>query len=263
MIHGHEQILAALRKDLPPVCLFVGPPSVGKWAVAEQMRLEQQILPNDVLRIHKLTAEGARTAVGFVRTAPAGRRRCLIVRVDFATGGALNALLKAIEEPGEVQIFLIAERRVLPTIASRSAVFRFGRLTSEQVAAVLVERNKMRPNEAAKLAGLGAGRIRETIVQLERAPDRNRVMTVVKGLRDRDAELVETMANEWTEEATDLLREWCLEALTSRAAYFSPEEVSLAKIGRALPLGILTYLGEDLRPRWIVRGGLIPMLRGA
>lgn len=263
MIYGHEQILAALRKNLPPVCLFVGPPSVGKWAVAEQMRLEQGFLSSDVLRLHKLTAEGARDAVRFVQNAPAGARRCLIARVDFAAAGALNTLLKAIEEPGTAQIFLIAEQRVLPTIASRAAVYRFGRLTNEQVASVLVERNKMRPNEAAKLAQLGSGRIRETVVQLERAPDRNRVMTIVKSLRDRDTGLMETMADEWTEEATGLLREWCLEALTSRTAYFSSEEVSLAKIGRTLPLEILGYLAEDLRPRWIVRGGLVPLLRGA
>lgn len=263
MIYGHEDIVAALERDLPPVTLLIGPPSVGKWAVAEYFREKAKIQRGDVLRVHKLTADSARDVVRFAGTAPAGPQKMALVRLDWAKPTIMNILLKTLEEPGEVKFFLTAEQPVLPAVMSRAVVYRFGRLTKEQVASVLVERNKMTPQSALKLAAIGTGQIRSTMKQLELAPDRNRLMTVVRALREHDHELAESMANEWTDETTELLAEWCMEALSGRYRYFNAEQASLTNIGKAIPLEILRALASDPRPRWVVRAVVLPLLRGA
>jgi replication-associated recombination protein RarA len=263
MIHGHGDIIAALERELPAVTLLLGPSSVGKGAVAEHFRERLGVLPSDLLRVKKLTADAARGIVRFAETQPIGQTKMAIVRLDLASSNVQNILLKTLEEPGPVKFFLTATRPPVPAVVSRSVVYRFGLLTDEQVAAVLVERNKMSEQGAQKLASLGAGRIRPTTRQADMAPDRNRVMTVVKGLRDKDIEKVESMAGEWTEEATDLLAEWCVEAISGRYRYFTEDEASLTKIGRQPPVQILQALVDQPRPRWVVRTVVSPLLRGA
>lgn len=260
---GHGDIVAALEKNLPPVCLFLGPHSVGKWTVAEHFR--QQLEPSraDVLRVHDLSMDAAREIVRFAQTAPTAGRRVVLAQLDRAKPGALNALLKTLEEPGEVQFFLIAEREVPKTVASRCAIYRFGRLSKEQVVKVLIEKHSMRETEAAKAASASGGQVREAVKSLERSSAKAVTLIAIRALRDRDVQRLESVAKEWDDDCTYLLTEWCSEALTGRLRLFSSEEADLTNIGRRIPLSILTVLSEEIRPGLLVRAALTPLLRGA
>ena len=74
MIVGHERIVAQIEKQgVPPVSLFIGPESVGKRRLANQLAKKHCKDPRDTLRIHRLTAELARETANFLRTAPQSR----------------------------------------------------------------------------------------------------------------------------------------------------------------------------------------------
>jgi DNA polymerase-3 subunit delta' len=82
------------------------------------------------------------------------RRTVVIDAADDLERSAANALLKNLEEPPAGTIFFLvshAPGRLLPTIRSRCRLLRFGRLTDEEVEAVL---RQERPAENA--AGLRA-----------------------------------------------------------------------------------------------------------
>lgn len=261
-IVGHEDIVAALSKGLPAVCLFIGPHSVGKWATAEEFRREIAPWKSDLLRIHELKAETAEALVRFAVSAPAGHKKVAIVQLDGARTDVLNTLLKTLEESPHVQFFLISAQPVLPTIASRAAVYRFGRLSKAEVTRVLVERANKRDGDATKLAAAAGGQVAEATRQGDLSSPKAVVMIAVRALRDRDLPKLESVAREWDEVCTRLLIEWCYESLT-RPRLFSTEELDLSKIGKRVPVQILGALRIDIRPGMLVRAALSPLLRGA
>jgi DNA polymerase III subunit delta' len=80
---------------------------------------------------------------------------------------AANSLLKILEEPpAYAHIFLLAENpaELLPTIRSRSSIFRLGALPPEQIEAVLAERRKdWNPKQRALVARLAEGAIGQAL----------------------------------------------------------------------------------------------------
>ena len=102
--------------------------------------------------------------LGFMfATAPAtGSRRVIIVdAIDDLERGGANALLKSLEEPPASTVFLLvshAPGQLLPTIRSRCRLLRFGRLTDEEVAAVISRsRPELAEAEVAALAKASEG----------------------------------------------------------------------------------------------------------
>lgn len=263
ILTGHEDIIAALERQLPPVCLFLGPHSVGKWTIAEEFRQRLGTWPADLMRVHSLTADSAREVVRFARTAPVGPKKVVIIQVDGAKPGPVNALLKTLEEPGDVQFFLIAERPVLATLASRAVTYRFGRLTKDQLVKVLIDKKGLREGEAAKFAAMAAGQVNEASRLVELSSPKAVVMIAVRALRDRDIAKLESVAREWDDDCMRLVGEWCYEALACRGRVFSSDEIDLGKIGRRIPLQVLVALTNDVRPTFFVRAFLSPLLRGA
>jgi DNA polymerase III subunit delta' len=71
-----------------------------------------------------------------------GRRRVVIVdEADAMLGEAQNALLKTLEEPPAASMFVLVTSRpelLLPTVRSRCQRLRFGRLSADEIAAVLM-----------------------------------------------------------------------------------------------------------------------------
>ena len=106
-----------------------------------------------VQRIYRLPADAPRAVYIFTSTA-------------FMKEAA-NSLLKVLEEPpAYAHIFLLAENpgEFLPTIRSRSAIFRLGALPPEQIEAVLGERRKdWKPKQRALVARLAGGAIGQAI----------------------------------------------------------------------------------------------------
>src|SRR5271154_1621818 len=102
-----------------------------------------------VQRIYRLPADAPRAVYIFTSTA-------------FMKEAA-NSLLKILEEPpAYAHILLLAENpgELLPTIRSRSSIFRLGALPPEQIEAVLAEQRKdWNPNQRALVARLAQGAI--------------------------------------------------------------------------------------------------------
>jgi DNA polymerase III subunit delta' len=108
---------------------------------------------NVVQRIYRLPADAPRAVYIFTSTA-------------FMKEAA-NSLLKILEEPpAYAHIFLLAENpaELLPTIRSRSSIFRLGALPTEQIEAVLADRRKdLKPKQRALVARLAEGAIGQAI----------------------------------------------------------------------------------------------------
>jgi DNA polymerase III subunit delta' len=106
-----------------------------------------------VQRIYRLPAEAPRAVYIFTSTA-------------FMKEAA-NSLLKILEEPpGYAHILLLAENpgELLPTLRSRSSIFRLGALPPEQIEALLAERRKdWKPKQRALVARLAEGAIGQAI----------------------------------------------------------------------------------------------------
>lgn len=92
-----------------------------------------------------------------------GRRRVVIVDQADALGAApQNALLKTLEEPRPASVFILVTPRpdaLLPTVRSRCAILRFGRLAASDVAAILIAKHKYPEAEAHAVAAIADGSV--------------------------------------------------------------------------------------------------------
>jgi DNA polymerase III delta subunit-like protein len=88
------------------------------------------------------------------------RRVLLVVGADRANEQIQNALLKALEEPGPRQMFvLVADEpsRLLPTIRSRAQSLRVGAVPHDELVAWLVDRERIPADQADALARIASG----------------------------------------------------------------------------------------------------------
>ena len=191
---------AIARDTLPPTLLFAGPSGVGKWLVArataqvlnclEPVR-NQTRLPLDACgtcRACDRLARGVHVDVIFLepderasikidvirevlsrtgyRPFEGNRRVVLIREADTLEPAAQNALLKSLEEPPPGTMFILTTAvpgALLPTVRSRCMRLRFGRLTSAEVAAVLVRDHDRSEAEARDTAPLADGSIGQAL----------------------------------------------------------------------------------------------------
>jgi hypothetical protein len=126
-----------------------------------------------------------------------GRWRVVVVeQADAANEQVQNALLKALEEPGPRQLFiLVAEdpRRLLPTIRSRSQAIRLGPVPRDELARWLVDHRPMTDEQAATLATLADGRLgraqtladRPELLEWRRRTQRELLALLDRGRADR------------------------------------------------------------------------------
>jgi DNA polymerase-3 subunit delta' len=205
-IIGHRRLTTLLaraieRESLPPTLLFVGPPGVGKWAVARAAAQAVNCLlpvrsPNDRLAIDacgkcracdriargmhvdviaiepderaSIKIEVIRDMLGGTSFRPfEGKRRMVLIReADTIEPAAQNSLLKSLEEPPPGTSFILTTAvpdALLPTVRSRCMRLRFGRLTSSEVAAALVRDHDRSEGEAREAAPLADGSIGQAL----------------------------------------------------------------------------------------------------
>lgn len=258
-LHGHEPIRTKLEKFLPPVSLFLGPNSVGKWRLAEWARDLWGISASDVFRVRRLTQENARAVVDFSSSQANGDSRLAIIKLDGkATRAAQNTILKALEDATSTKFILISEEPPLPTIVSRSEIFHFGLLTDSDIASILQDRN-MSLQDSMTLAPSGKGQVSRALEQASNQDDKLVVLQVVEALNRKDRFSLETMATFWREEHTELLIQWCYESITRKWRLFSASDVQVT--GTRIPLRVLSVLKEDLRPRLVIRAALVSVIQ--
>jgi DNA polymerase III subunit delta' len=96
-----------------------------------------------------------------------GRRRVTIIdQADALVAPAQNALLKTLEEPLPASVFILVTSRpdtLLPTVRSRCAVLRFGRLQVAEVAEVLERREGYSHADALAAAAASDGSVRRAL----------------------------------------------------------------------------------------------------
>src|SRR5689334_1110237 len=170
---GHRRLVRLLthaisRQSLTPSLILSGPEGVGKRLIAVSIAQELNCLKMDdsgacgectacrriargahpdVMMIEpgesgSIKIEQVRAAIERSVFRPfEGRRRVTIIdQADALMVGAENALLKTLEEPLPASVFVLVTSRpdtLLPTVRSRCAQLRFGRLQVSEVATVL------------------------------------------------------------------------------------------------------------------------------
>lgn len=93
-----------------------------------------------------------------------GGYKVLIMWMPEFLGAEGNRLLKLIEEPPEKTVFIfVAENdaKVLPTILSRCQIVKVPALKDAAICEALIKRNKIEPEQAAKIAAVSLGNYRE------------------------------------------------------------------------------------------------------
>lgn len=202
-IVGHTRVVTLLssaiaRETLPPAMLFAGPGGVGKrrtaLAVAQALnctarstsekavdacgtcpacvRIARGAHP-DVLVVEpgdsgSIKIEQIRDVVDRSNYRPfEGRRRAVIIdHADAMGDDAQNALLKTLEEPPSASIFILvtsAPDTLLPTVLSRCSRMRFGALSAEEVARVLVRDHEYDEKDARAAAADADGSVGRAI----------------------------------------------------------------------------------------------------
>ena len=122
----------------------------------------------------------------------AGRWRVILVEhADAANEQIQNALLKALEEPGDRQLFILVADdagRLLPTIRSRCQPLRLSPVSRDALAAWLVEHEQLTDEQATALARLAGGRMGRAVAYA-RSPElvdwRRRTQLELVALLDR------------------------------------------------------------------------------
>jgi DNA polymerase-3 subunit delta' len=191
---------AIARDTLAPTLLFAGPGGVGKFHVARAVAAavnclspvrDRAAFPIDAcgacrscdrirrgLHVDVLAVEPddrASIKIDVIRDALErtayrpfeGRRRVVIVRdAETLEVAAQNALLKSLEEPPASTSFVLTTAvpsALLPTVRSRCMWLRFGRLTQQEVSAVLVRDHDVSEQDARAAAAFADGRIAEAL----------------------------------------------------------------------------------------------------
>jgi DNA polymerase-3 subunit delta' len=198
---GHRRLLTLLsqaiaRDSLTPSLILSGPEGVGKRstavAIAQALnctdrrstiddacgecpscrRIVRGAHP-DVLTIEpgdtgSIKIDQVRAAIDAAVYRPfEGRRRVTIIEdADALALAAQNALLKTLEEPLPASVFILVTSRpdvLLPTVRSRCAQLRFGRLNVADVALVLERSHGYSRSNAAAVAAASDGSVRRAL----------------------------------------------------------------------------------------------------
>jgi len=196
---GHRRLLSLLsqaiaRQSLTPSLIFSGPEGVGKRltaiSVAQELncvspiegtacgtctacrRIARGAHP-DVMTIEpgdtgSIKIDQVRAAIDRAVFRPfEGRRRVTVIeQADALVSAAQHALLKTLEEPLPASVFILVTSRpdtLLPTVRSRCAHLRFGRLQVSEVAAVLEKSEGYSQKEALAAAAASDGSVRRAL----------------------------------------------------------------------------------------------------
>jgi len=231
---GHERAVARLVRSaaddrVPGAILLLGPPGIGKRAVAEALatRLvcaapvdgdacgacaqctrvaagthpDVRIVVRDEER-RDVRIEQVRELSRWLALQPlmATRKVAIVDDAHCLNEHGQNALLKTLEEPpGRSVLILVSSSAalLLPTVRSRCQLVRLDPLPAETVARVLVARG-VAAERAAQLAALADGSPGRALA-MEGEPEtraRERVLEALSRLRELDAKALSDLAQE-------------------------------------------------------------------
>ncbi len=260
-ILGHEKIIARLETGIPPVSIFRGEKSVGKWTTALWVRDRLGVVDGDFLALKFVNMENLREAVKFLKRAPHGKQRLLVAYLGGSSWSTQGSLLSILENlpPTSLVILVTPPDTLSAPLQSRGEMFDFGLLTTATVAQILMGRN-FGEAAAEHLASLSGGHVDAALRFADVNETKISVLGAVRALLLRDAKTLDTFASRWSDEHTTLLDVMCREAISGRPYVFTAEETEA--LGRKLALKILTTVRTDVRARLVVHSQLMTVLRG-
>lgn len=258
-----------MELELPPQpALLLGPESTGKWQMARWIAsyhapwYNQTWLP--LPRLHQI-----REMQGWLATPPTPTlvgSGCKVVAINLdgiAGSGVQNALLKDLEEPPSyVRFLLVSSTPPLPTITSRCVIWRWGRLTDDEVAAILVGKG-VKARDAAAIAPVGRGSVGPALDAAERfRPAKNAVLGALRAISARDLDQFERAVKGW-----DDLEDWMLRELLGASASGSPtplfSSIERQIIGStAARRGLALLSSSKARPQVAVRALAAALTQG-
>jgi hypothetical protein len=265
---GHPNVSEQLTVSLPSVSLFYGPRSVGKLTCGKEALAGVGAQGSDLREITRLDAESARQVVSFFSVRPLNGCKAVLMQTDGATTEAFNALLKVLEEPPpRAYVVMVATKRPPLTVCSRAREFRFGYLTEDEVAEVLVSVYGWDLDDAEKAAARSGGQVDVAVgwAEMERE-HKGAVLQVLKGTADGNVELILNALSGKRDgrdvfgaEEFQLLRRWAVEARTRRWRIFTPAEGFGLQLESRVVDRVLGACASGARPKVATRAALLPV----
>jgi DNA polymerase III delta prime subunit len=260
---GHLQTRTVLERELSPQpALLFGPESTGKWLMASWIADYHAPWYNQRKLVQPKIDE-VRGLRAFLATVPTPSElgsgfKVVAINLDGvrAVGfGVQNALLKDLEEsPEYVRWVLAASRSPLPTISSRCAIWRCGRLTDEEVAQVLVLKG-VSQRDAVLIAPAGRGGVAQALAAAERfRPAKATVLAVARAMRERDSGMFERAVRVWGETEDWMLREmlWAAASGNPTPLFSSTERQLIGSTAARRGIALLSASGRA-RPQIAIR----------
>lgn len=188
LVVGHKHALTKIPNPLPSSLVLTGPEGVGKRRAAYMIAAVTGVRSLDFQNLGHLTAEGARAVTEFHSSAPlTSPVRVTVADLTSAHPKAVNSLLKILEEPPPYsRLILHTDREPMLTIRSRCFVVRFGILTEDEVATVLV-RQKVPEHLIEDAAKYSQGRVSVALDYVRQFKARRKVENLLFSLREGEA----------------------------------------------------------------------------
>lgn len=213
----------------------------------------------DYLQFETLTAAQARASKDFLQSSPhTASGRLLLAGIEDSRPEALHPLLDLLESlPASSTVVLWSTKPVPETIMSRCQVTYAPVLSMAQVEQLLVERHRVSPDDAESAAKVSSGSISKALTYLMLSDEKRDVFAVLRAFEAHSYDMLEVPAKTWDESRTEMLHEWCKEAITKETVVFRGAEINLDS---RVPLRILMSLRENVNPRIFVRGTLASLI---
>jgi DNA polymerase III, delta subunit len=267
---GHERTRLALEQELPPQpVLLLGPESTGKWVMAMWLAAYHAPWYNQrIIATPRIAA--IREVRGFLATPPSPARtgsgfKVMVINLNNGVSLSIqDALLKDLEEsPGYARFILVASRPPLATISSRCIIWRWGRLTDDEVARVLVVQG-VSERDAVAIAPIGLGRVEPALKAVERfRPARSAVLAAVRAITAKDSDQFERAVRVWGDTEDWMLRELLGAAASGNSTplFSTTERQLIGSTAARRGIALLAASGRA-RPQVAVRALAATLMQG-
>lgn len=197
------------KSPWPTPVLLTSPWGHASWELATQIHQHLDVASYDLVTMRPLTAERLNYLLKIRRwVAPFGDRELFILWIDNVPEQLQMRLLKFLEESHEVtKTILVGSRDPVETIVSRCLTIKLG-----EEEPIKESYDKVKPL----------------------------INTAFRAINAKNAKLLRSVLDAWSEDAEDFLLTTCLEKITTRYHFWSEEDLNLVPINLAKTI-VISY----------------------